>query len=535
LPEVRQEFTAHRTRRGGPDLPRPPAGFAWAPPGRPRRLRRVWLDTFDWRLYRAGLTLEQVTAGGTSEITLTGRDGTVLAAERTGRGGHPGRPRLTWPARLDALPPGPLREQLAPVAGVRALFPVAKAVSLVHEQPAVNSDDKTVARLTVDRMSVSHPAAAEPPDRIAIAAVRGYQPQVSRLAGALAAAPGVTAATQSQLEGALAAAGGRPGAYTSKIDVELAPRMPAGAALVQVLAQLTGTLTANVEGTVHDVDIEFLHDLRIAVRRIRSVLKLTGPGLPAGLAGTYRPEFKWLGDLTTPTRDLDVFVQQYPALAEGLVAAPAAELAPFGDHLGRQRAAAHRQLARGLRSARFTKLLAGWRSALAVPVTDRKPPVGRLAARRIGQAHQRVLRGGGLIIAASPPEALHDLRKRCKELRYLLEIFGSLYDPAEHWRAVRELKGLQDCLGEFQDTQVEYEELRRFAGEMAARPGPGLAPALLAMGEIAAGLSARQLQARGEFGGRFREFASPAGLSRIQVLTEAVAPLKAAQPKEAQR
>ena len=89
-------------------------------------MRRTWLDTFDWRLYRAGLTLEQVTSRGTAELRLTGRDGTLLAAERlrpAAQGTRGGRvPR--WPALLAAVPPGPLAEELAPVVGVRALLPV---------------------------------------------------------------------------------------------------------------------------------------------------------------------------------------------------------------------------------------------------------------------------------------------------------------------------------------------------------------------------------------------------------------------------
>ncbi len=146
--------------------------------------------------------------------------------------------------------------------------------------------------------------------------------------------------------------------------------------------------------------------------------------------------------------------------------------------------------------------------------------MAKLAASRIELAHQRVLRQGAAITAATPPEALHDLRKRCKELRYLLEIFGSLYDPARQWQAVRELKGLQDCLGEFQDTQVQHDKIKAFAAEMLTDPAAP-ATALLAMGEIAAGLMARQRQARGEFGGRFRDFASPGSQSRIRALTEA--------------
>ncbi len=103
--------------------------------------------------------------------------------------------------------------------------------------------------------------------------------------------------------------------------------MPAAAALAAVLTALLDTIEANVPGTVRDVDTEFLHDLRIAVRRTRSALKLAGDALPGGVAGRYRAEFKWLGDLTTPTRDLDVYLLGFPEMAAGLVAATAEELA----------------------------------------------------------------------------------------------------------------------------------------------------------------------------------------------------------------
>jgi CHAD domain-containing protein len=133
-----------------------------------------------------------------------------------------------------------------------------------------------------------------------------------------------------------------------------------------------------------------------------------------------------------------------------------------------------------------------------------------------------VLADGGAITAASAPERMHDLRKRCKDLRYLLEIFGSLYDPGEHWQAVRELKALQDCLGEFQDTEVQHGEIRAFAAQMMdERTAP--AATLLAMGEVAAGLAVRQRQARGQFAGRFRDFASPASQHRILAMTETAA------------
>ena len=492
----------------------------WRGDGRARTVRRAWLDTFDWRLYRAGLTLELATGRGTAELTLTGRDGAVVAAQPAGGAG--GRPR--WPALLGALPVGPLRERLRPVVGVRALLPVARAASTVHQLRVLNSDDKTVARVAVDRMSVSYPARTALPPRLTVTALRGYEAQADKLAGILAAARGVSDPAAGALEAALEAAGRQPGDYSSKISVRLSPRAPAVTAVTAVLQQLLGTLEANVAGVVRDIDSEFLHDLRIAVRRTRSALKLAGDVLPSGLAGRFRPEFKWLGDLTTPTRDLDVYLMGLDAMAAGLVAAAPAELLPFREHLARRRAAEQRQLARGLRNTRFSRLTSEWRDALAGAAASRraKPAAGQLAARRIRRAHRRVLADGAAITAESAPDHMHELRKRCKELRYLLEIFGSLYAPGEHWQAVRELKALQDCLGEFQDTEVQQGEIRAFAAQMMdERTAP--AATLLAMGEIAAGLAIRQRQARSEFAGRFREFASAASQDRIRAMTEAAA------------
>lgn len=500
-----------------PQIDDPRFGIATA--HKSRTVRRTWLDTFDWRLFRAGLTLELLTSRGTAELVLTGRDGELVATEPTGTS-NGSRP-IRWPSRVDQLPAGPLREHLASVVGVRALLPVAKAMSVLTELRAVNTDEKTIAELVVDRMIVTQPRQSQPHLRVAVIPLRGYQAQASKVADLLERAPGVAPAVQSPFEAAMAGAGRKPGAYTGKIDVRLAGTMPAALALATVLGSLFDTVEANLAGTIADIDTEFLHDLRVAVRRTRSVLKTAKAVLPTSVVGRYRTEFKWLGDLTTPTRDLDVYLLDYPSMAARLVASTGPELEPFGRYLERQRASAYRQLARGLRSARFTSLASRWRHDLdqIVSAPPRRPMTAPFAARRIARAHRLVLDSGAAIDATSPPQALHDLRKLCKELRYLLEVFASLHDPAQQWRAVNELKSLQDCLGEFQDTDVQIAELRTFAAAMMAdRSAP--ATTLLAMGEIAAGLAVRQAKARAEFAGRFADFASPRGRARIGALAK---------------
>jgi CHAD domain-containing protein len=131
-----------------------------------------------------------------------------------------------------------------------------------------------------------------------------------------------------------------------------------------------------------------------------------------------------------------------------------------------------------------------------------------------------VLSLGCSITADSPPERLHDLRKRCKELRYALEFFASLHEPAAHRQVVRELKDLQDCLGTFQDSQVQQHQIRQIAGEMLAA-GDVPVTALLAMGDLAARLARTEHRARGEFSGRFAAFASPGSQRRLRSLVQA--------------
>jgi len=497
-----------------------------------RRARQVWLDTFDGRLHAAGLTLRQVAGAGSGELVLSTSAGTDVACEPLGT--------TRWPRLLDVIPAGPLRDRLEPVVEIRALLPLARAEGTLTELRVLNRQQKTVARITVDAASLLRPVPAVLPTRLVIAPVRGYQTAAERAGQLLTVADGFAPSRHPAFESVLKLTGQPPGGAADIGEITLSPAMPARVALAGILLRLANTITANVSFVIGDVDIEFLHDLRVAVRRTRSALKLAGDALPGGIAARFAPEFKWLGDLTTPTRDLDVYLTGFDQMAAGLSAASPGDLEPFRAHLATRRLTEHRRLVRGLRSARFTGLMADWRSALeaaARPSAGPEPDVGSLAADRIARAHRRVVRLGSALTrtgAGHGPSGtdLHSLRKKCKELRYLLEFFGSLYDPPAYRRAVKNLKGLQDCLGEFQDGEVQREAIRRFAMQMLARRGPAgagrqatvpptaaeLAATLLAMGELTAQLHARQLRGRAEVADRFAQF-TRAGILRTLGIT----------------
>jgi CHAD domain-containing protein len=534
--------------------------FTVAPePGAPgsgvRRL--TWLDTFDWRLYRAGLVLEfeQATRGG--RLLLTKADGTPQA-EQSVTGWPPRRPGLA-----QDMPAGPVRDRIMVLTAPRALLPVVRAVSTVSFTRLLNADGKTVARLIADRCTVTAPpltaapvtkaavtTTAELPLRLAVAEVRGYPGQARKAAALLAGVPGACHASQSGYAAALTALGRHPAGYTNAVDAEITAQLPASVAVARLLLRLLDTLELNVEGVLRDIDTEFLHDLRVAVRRTRSALKLLGEVLPAKLAGLYSAEFKWLGDLTTPTRDLDVHLLGFRAMAGQLLAATPADLEPFRAFLAARRAREFRRLAAALRSPRFRAITEDWRKALlevrdagapktpkkgpgknANPKRHREPTAAQLAMSTTARAFRRIAAQGAAITQDSAPESLHDLRKRCKELRYLLEFFAPLHDPVAYRKVVGDLKQLQDGLGDFQDSQVQREELVTLAGEMLAEHAAPAAT-LLAMGEVAARLAVSQAEARADFSRRFARFAGPEAQQRVRVLLLAE-PAQSTQPAHA--
>jgi CHAD domain-containing protein len=403
---------------------------------------------------------------------------------------------------LAAIPPGPVRDRLAPVIEERALVPVARVRSRVLRAAVLNGDAKTVVRLVVEYPVVD---GRELPGRLMVESLRGYERDFDRVVVRLRDGLGLGSAELTLFDAAVIAAGNRPEGVQSKPKFELAAGMRTDVAAGLVLMPLADIAAANVQGVLDDVDTEFLHDLRVSVRRARSVLReLKGVHEPAPRA-RLRRELKWVQAVTGPLRDLDVQLLEWDEVA----GARADELVPLRRMLERRRARELGRVRRAVRSRRFAAALEMWRALASGPPSEEPRaglPIEAVAADRIRTVYRRMVRDGSRIDDASPDEDLHELRKRGKELRYLLELFGSLFPSDVVKPLVRTLKDLQDVLGRFQDRSVQTDMLRENADELAAlRDGPG---AVLAAGSIISALEADQRDARLHFADRFATFAS---------------------------
>jgi CHAD domain-containing protein len=217
--------------------------------------------------------------------------------------------------------------------------------------------------------------------------------------------------------------------------------------------------------------------------------------------------------VTGPSRDLDVYLLEFDDFADSLPEAPRADLEVVRARLREQRAAEREQMEEALRSDKTTKLLSDWAEFLerlpGVPAKKRPSapkPISEVAAKRIKRVYRRMVRMGEQIDDHSPPEALHDLRKKGKELRYLLEFFAPVFPSKVTKPMVKTLKSLQDTLGRFQDRQVQSEMLRGLGPDVAQRSGGP--DALMATGMLVERLKEQQDAARAEFSERFAAFSA---------------------------
>jgi CHAD domain-containing protein len=493
-------------------------------------VRRTWFDTFDWRLHRAGFALQRIErsrATGALRLTqTTGGDVLTVAAPPQGQTVA----RVAYP--LDAVvPAGPMRSLLEPVVEMRALQPVATQRFVVRTYRLLNDDDKTVARVVIEHPAGSgqHGKTSSMGSRVSVVASRGYSAEAAATARIIAKVPGLTPSRQSTLAQALVATGRSAGDYSSKLDLALRPEMPTEYAMRRIMRALLDAAQRNLPGVIAGTDTEFLHDLRVAVRRARSALKVAGAALPIEQAEAASVALKWLGDLTTPTRDLDVYVLGLAELAAEVTGPGwnASQLDPFRDFLVAAQASEQAVLVRSLRSVRAKRAFAAWAAVSTEDLPEEVDATGAamshvetVAKSAVARAFKRVIKTGAAIDAESPATDLHDLRKRCKELRYSLEIFGSLHNPVAQRALIDDLKKLQDCLGEFQDTEVQQHAIRTFAAQMLAADSSGVATveAVMAMGRLADRLGERQIVARGTFAVLFERFAGPQPRAHLAAL-----------------
>ena len=255
--------------------------------------------------------------------------------------------------------------------------------------------------------------------------------------------------------------------------IRLAPDASSEEAFIAFIGGCLRHAEAN-QPAVQQGQIEGVHQMRVAFRRLRSALKVFRPLIPREASAHPVADLRWLNGFLGPARDWDVFLEEgmapvfahFPRKRSLLLFRKAAEILRQRHHQALQEALAQPQYSRmmtgfadGLERRAWQEDLSDeQRKLLAEPVLDFATPL-------LERDHRRVAKRGEAFAELSA-EQRHALRIRIKELRYALDFFASLYPAPAVKVTLSALSDVQDCLGVMNDITVA----RRLLDETGLKP-----------------------------------------------------------------
>lgn len=422
---------------------------------------------------------------------LLWRDGRIECFDATGIVScAPNAHTPDFPDALDST----LRRAVGDVSSLRRLLPIGGGMVSHQTLRFVDDDRKTHARLSAWCLTADGGGRALV---VQLRPLRGYDRTARRIE------EGIVALGAAPLDAGALVARLFPKAPILPADtpVEFAADEPALSVARRLIAAQIATLRQNEAGIIADVDTEFLHDYRVALRRMRSIAGLFSGVIAPQRAAALKLRFAALMRPTGPLRDLDVRLIDAarframvpPALHRGLDA--------MEELIAARRAVAQAELAEHLRTATYRREMRVLERLFAPqgglrPGPNGGDPIGLLAARLIDKRRKRFARLARAIEPQTPDAAVHALRIEGKKLRYLLEFFAPLCDRQELAGLLRPLKQLQDILGRFNDASVQAEDLSAFTQAIDPARMEGAVEMAAAAGALHAALAIRQATER---------------------------------------
>lgn len=247
---------------------------------------------------------------------------------------------------------------------------------------------------------------------------------------------------------------------------------PVAEAIRKVLGEQFDIMLSNEDGSRLGDDIEHVHDMRVAVRRMRTAFRLFGDYYRRGSIKRFQKDLRDIGRALGAVRDLDVFNREAARYLRQQPKRRRHDLDPLLAHWRCQRETARLALIAHLDGETYRAFVPGfgefvWSPGAGVqPVSDAEPErflVRDVLSSTVWQRYETV-RAYGRVFDRGPMTTLHAWRIDCKYLRYTLEYFQSLLGPDASW-LIREIIALQDHLGDIQDAEVAQGILGDFMAQ----------------------------------------------------------------------
>lgn len=453
----------------------------------------VLLDTFDAEVFHSAKMLFQH-----GDILL-------LIDLPAGRLVTQGAPE-TWSFAGD-LPEGPVTDFLLQLSNLRAFLPLAHVELYRLHGLLLDGESKTRARL--HHLTITHGRKSV---GIGITQyLRGYSKAHNDLCHSLERTGAISCQSVGQVYRAL---GIKQEKYTAKPVLQIHPEARIKDTTQTIIAVFLQTARANEKGLMSDYDTEFLHDYRVSLRKVRSVLSLFTGVYSSEETALFKKDFSSLMQKTNALRDLDVYLLNKLHYFSLVPADTHAGLAILFEYLAEQRRKEHTNVNRVMRSntyrkeiGRLEKLFTKGSSLAAGPRAEEHSLA--FACRLIFKRYNKVCKVARDVDAQTEDGTVHQLRINCKKLRYLMEFFTPLFPADEIVTLLKALKILQENLGNFNDYSVQQKFLRHILQEKMSDFGSAKLKVAESVGALTAILHRLQKKERRQVMKNFARFDSP--------------------------
>ena len=244
----------------------------------------------------------------------------------------------------------------------------------------------------------------------------------------------------------------------------------------KVLRYHFATMLRHEAGTRRGKNIEALHDMRVATRRLRAAFEVFGEVFKPKVLKTHLKRLRTAGRTLGRVRDLDVSLEKAGHYLQTLPAGEHQGLQPLLDAWKQERQAARSHLVAYLDSPEYREFTEQFFVFLTTPGAGARPiPEALPAAPQVREimplliyTRLAAVRAYAAVLPSATVEQLHALRIECKKLRYTVEFFREVLGP-EAKAVINDLKDLQDHLGDLNDAQVATHTLNDFLAAWDAR------------------------------------------------------------------
>ena len=452
-------------------------------PSRKARVTSTYFDTADLDLALAGVSLRLRRDGRRWLQTVKGR------AEKPSAGPMTARSEFEWPVtgrRIDPLrfATTPWRRTLGK-AERRGLEPQFTTCVTRTTIPLAFADS-TMALLCIDagevRAEVDGKPLSAPIHEIEMELEAGDKARLYELASALAADIPLSLEPRSKAERGYALRTPQKVEPSHATEVAIPDDANAASAFAAIIGGCLSQIEANANGVIHRDDPEWIHQMRIGVRRLRACLSLARRTMAPARIEPLRGELRWLAHALGAARDCDVFtLETLPAFTSAVgrssgTGALRTELRALQAQAVARRSEARALARAAVASPRFLRLVLAAAALAETPVVGSPDPAAlALPAQQISRPllkrRHRALLALGANLAHAAPEARHAARLAAKKLRYATEFFAPLFTRSRTRAYRRALTALQEELGAWNDAAVAVE----LAGELAGATSPAAA------------------------------------------------------------